>query len=175
MSDVVVREARPGDAPGCAEIYRHYVTSTAVTFELVPPDADQMRARIAAVQVGHTWLVAVREGRILGYAYAQPFAERAAYRWACEVSVYVDPASRGEGLGSRLYSALLGRLAERGMQVAVARISQPNPSSDAMHSRFGFQRVGVLRRIGFKHGAWHDVALEQLELAAPSATPVEPS
>lgn len=174
MTIVEVRDAGPDDAVACAAIYGHYVLHTSVSFEVVPPDACGMAERIAAARVRHAWLVALVDDRVLGYAYATPFADRPAYRWSCEVSLYVDPTGLGQGIGRLLYAALLERLADRGIRVAIAKIVQPNPTSDAIHAQFGFARVGVLRRVGFKHGAWHDVAIHELELAPPSSAPDEP-
>lgn len=160
-----VRDATATDAAACAAIYAPYVRDTAITFELEPPTTEQMAERIAAA-AGHAWLVAELGDRVIGYAYGGPFAARAAYRWSCDVSVYLDPASRGLGVGTALYRALLQRLTDRGFHVAVARIALPNEASLALHRAFGFVEVGVHRRIGFKHGRWHDVALTQLQLAA---------
>jgi L-amino acid N-acyltransferase YncA len=167
----MIRAAVPDDAAAVAAIYAPYVHDTAITFELDPPDADAMRSRIAAAPA---WLVGESEGVVAGYAYAGPFAARQAYRWACEVSVYVDPGRRGAGLGTALYAALLEALTQRGLQVAVARITLPNDASLALHARFGFEPVGVHRRIGFKHGRWHDVSLHQRELARATPSPAEP-
>lgn len=170
---LAVRDATPADAAACAAIYAPYVRDTAITFELDPPTDQQMAERIAAAS-GHAWLVAERDDSVIGYAFAGPFATRAAYRWACEVSVYLEPARRGRGAGTALYRALLERLTDRGYRVAVARISLPNDASLAMHRSFGFRDVGVHRAIGFKNGVWHDVALAQLELAAPASAPSPP-
>ena len=174
MTVVDVRDASADDAAACAAIYGHYVLHTAVSFELVPPDARRMAERIAAARERHAWLVAVVDDRVVGYAYATPFADRPAYRWSCEVSLYVDPTRLAEGIGRLLYAALLERLADRGMRVAIAKIVQPNPASDAVHARFGFEPVGVLHRVGFKHGVWHDVAIHELELAPATSAPDEP-
>ena len=169
----VVRDATASDAAACAAIYAPYVRDSAITFELDPPTDEQMAERIAAAN-GHAWLVAEVGDRVIGYAYAGPFATRPAYRWSCEVSVYLDPARRGLGAGTALYRVLLQQLTDRGFHVAVARIALPNEASLAMHRRLGFVDVGVHRRIGFKHGRWHDVALAQLELTDPGSAPTPP-
>lgn len=174
MPDVVVRDAGPQDASACAAIYRHYVLHTPVSFEADPPDAARMAERIAAAQEQHAWLVGVLDGRVVGYAYATAFADRPAYRWSCEVSLYIDHTHLAAGIGRVLYAALLARLTDRGMRVAIAKIVEPNPASDAVHARFGFERVGALRRVGFKHGAWHDVAILELELGPATSAPEEP-
>lgn len=162
--DLLVRDARSGDAAACVAVYAPFVTGTAVTFELQPPGVEEMAARIAGWQQTHAWLVAEFSGRVVGYAYAHPFADRPAYRFACESTVYVDPAATGRGVGRRLSKVLLDRLRERGMRSVVARVVTPNAASEALHARLGYEHVGTLRRIGWKHDTWHDVALWQLVL-----------
>ncbi|MBV8941649.1 MAG: N-acetyltransferase, partial [Solirubrobacterales bacterium] len=104
-----------------------------------------------------------------------PHRERAAYRWAAEVSVYVDPGFHRRGVGRALYQALLGLLREQGLCVACAGIALPNEASVALHESLGFALVGVYRRIGYKAGAWWDVAWWQLELRSPAdGPPAEP-
>lgn len=170
----MIRDATGGDAAACAAIYGHYVDTSWATFELEPPTVEAMAVRIAGCQERHAWLVAEQDGRVVGFAYGTTFAERAAYRWATEVSVYLDPDARRGGLGTGLYDVLLPRLRDRGLHVATARIAQPNDASNALHARYGFERVGLLKRIGFKLGAWVDVAIMELELAPPDLSPAEP-
>jgi L-amino acid N-acyltransferase YncA len=174
---VHVRDATPADAEACAAIYAPYVTDTAITFELDVPGAETMAARIAAAAATHAWLVAEEDGRVVGYAYGGPYKERLAYRWSCEVSVYVDPARPRTGAGRALYEALFERLAARGYRVAVAGMTLPNEASVGLHRALGFEPVGTYRRIGYKHGAWHDVAWTQRPLASDSSgdPPPEPS
>jgi L-amino acid N-acyltransferase YncA len=167
----MVREATAADAAACAAIYAPYVTDTAVSFETEPPGPDEMAARIAAA---HEWLVLEHGGRVVGYAYAGRFAPRAAYRWACEVSVYLERGCQRTGGGRALYGALLPRLAARGFRVAVAGMTLPNDASVGLHRAMGFEPVGTYRRIGYKHGAWHDVAWTQRVLADGDEPPAEP-
>jgi L-amino acid N-acyltransferase YncA len=171
-----VRAATEGDAAACAAIYAPYVTRTAITFELEPPTVDQMAARIAAAERTHAWLVLenLEEARVVGYAYAGPFKERPAYRWSCEVSVYLETGLRRSGGGRALYEALFPRLAERGYRTAVAGMTLPNEASAGLHRALGFEPVGTYRRIGWKHGRWHDVAWMQRTLTEGVDPPVEP-
>src|SRR6478752_9929163 len=124
-----VRDATPTDAAACAAIYAPYVTGTTVTFETEPPDVAEMERRIAKAQARHAFLVLEDAGEAVGYAYAGPFKERAAYRWSCEVSVYLAEGRRGRGGGRRLYEALLERLTARGYRMAAAGMTQPNKAS----------------------------------------------
>jgi phosphinothricin acetyltransferase len=169
-----VRDATRADAGACAAIYAPYVTGTAITFEDEPPSAEQMRKRITTAAQRHAWLVLEDDGRVVGYAYGGRFHARAAYRWACEVSVYVELGRHRTGGGTMLYRALLRRLAERGYRVAVAGMTLPNDASVALHRAIGFEPVGTYRRIGFKHGAWHDVAWVQRALGDDGDPPAEP-
>lgn len=156
-----VRDASERDAEACAAIYAPYVTDTAITFESDPPPPEEMAGRIAAAGRTHAWLVLEDDGRIVGYAYGGPYKARAAYRWSCEVSVYVEPGRRRTGAGRSLYEALFARLAGRGFRTVVAGMTLPNEASVGLHRALGFEPVGVYRRIGWKNGRWHDVAWTQ--------------
>jgi L-amino acid N-acyltransferase YncA len=150
------------------------VLDTAITFETVPPSAAEMADRIAVAQQAHAWLVLEDGDRVVGYAYGAPFKPRAAYRWACEVSVYLQPGHRRTGAGRALYEALFERLRERGYLRAVAGMTVPNDPSEGLHRALGFAPVGTYRRIGWKHGAWRDVRWMQLDLGDELELPAEP-
>ena len=174
---LTVRDASEHDAEACAAIYAPYVTGTAITFETEPPPPAEMAGRIAAALRTHAWLVLEDDGRVVGYAYGGPYKSRPAYRWSCEVSVYIEPGRRRTGGGRALYSALFARLAERGYRTAVAGMTLPNEASVGLHRAMGFEPVGTYRRIGWKHGAWHDVAWTQRQLGdprEPQDPPAEP-
>jgi L-amino acid N-acyltransferase YncA len=168
---VEIRNATEGDAAACAAIYEPYVHDTAITFETVPPTAAEMAARIAASRRDHAWLVAQEGSAVVGYAYGGQYKVRAAYAWACEVSVYLQMGLRRTGLGRLLYQALFARLAARGYLTVVAGTTLPNPASEGLHRAMGFEPVGIYRQIGFKHGVWHDVMWSQRELAPRDGEP----
>jgi phosphinothricin acetyltransferase len=160
--DLAIRSADPvGHAEACAAIYAPYVTDSPTSFEEEPPTPAQMGALIAGA---HEWLVAERGGRVVGYAYGSRHHERAAYRWAANVSVYLDPAHHRAGIGRRLYEELFSRLQARGFWQLCAGITLPNDASVGLHRTMGFETVGTYRRIGFKHGAWRDVVWLQRDL-----------
>jgi phosphinothricin acetyltransferase len=169
-----LRDASERDAAACAAIYAPYVTDTAITFEGEPPSAAEMAERIASASRTHAWLVLEDGDAVVGYAYGAPHGRRAAYRWACEVSVYLERGRRRTGGGRALYEALLARLAERGYRMAVAGMTLPNAASVGLHRALGFDPIGTYRRIGFKHGAWHDVAWVQRAIGAGPDPPAEP-
>ncbi|AOS61943.1 GNAT family N-acetyltransferase [Actinoalloteichus hymeniacidonis] len=168
-----IRAATREDAAACAAIYAPYVTDTAISFEEVPPTPAELADRIEQAQRGHAWLVVEDDGRVVGYAYGSPFASRPAYRWSCEVSVYLELGNRRTGAGRALYAALLDVLAQRGFRTAVAGMTLPNPASEGLHRALGFEPVGVFRDIGWKHGRWHDVARVQRRLGTEHGAPAE--
>lgn len=159
-----LRLATPDDGAAVAAIYAPFVRQTAVSFEADPPDAAEMAARIAATLPQHPWIVYEDGGRVLGYAYAGPHRTRAAYVWSVESSVYLADEARGRGVGRALYTALFEILRAQGYANAYAGVTLPNEASLGLHRAFGFETVGVFRRIGFKLGAWHDVWWGALDL-----------
>lgn len=170
----MIRDATECDGAACAAIYAPYVTGTVITFETEPPTPAQMAERIAAASRTHAWVVLEDAGQVIGYAYGGAFKARAAYRWSCEVSVYLEAGRRRTGGGRALYAALFDRLARRGFRTAVAGMTLPNDASVGLHRAMGFEPVGTYRRIGWKHGAWHDVAWAQRDLAAGNGPPGPP-
>lgn len=172
---MIVRFADPSrDAEAVAAIYRPAVEAGVASFEEAAPAPAEMAERMAGVLERTPWLVAVIDDRVVGYAYAGPHRERPGYRWSVNVSVYVDAAVQGRGIGRRLYDELLPILRRQGFVNAYAGITLPNPASVALHEAIGMRRVGVYERVGYKHGAWHDVAHYQLRLTHPPAVPAEP-
>lgn len=169
-----IRDAILDDAPACAAIYAPYVTDSVISFETVPPTAAEMATRIADYSASHAWLVLEDGGVMIGYAYAHRFSQRAAYDWSCEVSVYLDRSRRRTGAGRALYEALFPRLAERGYRRGFAGITLPNDASLGLHRALGFEPVGTYRGVGWKHGAWHDVAWMQHTLSDAPDPPTPP-
>lgn len=174
---MLVRPADPArDAAACAALYAPFVRDTAISFEDQPPDERQLAERIERYRSTHEWLVAEDSDELVGYAYACPHRERSAYRWAADVSVYVDPGQHRRGIGRALYRELLDALRAQGFYVACAGVTLPNDASIALHESLGFTPVGIYHRIGFKLGAWWDVSWWQLALREPgSDAPGEPS
>jgi L-amino acid N-acyltransferase YncA len=169
---MLIRHADPQrDGPACAAIYAPFVTGSAVSFEDAPPDGTEFSQRIEAISVRYPWLVAESDGRVAGYAYASPYRERAAYRWAVEAAVYVGERHRGQGVGKQLYGSLFDLLTRQGIRTVCAGVTLPNDASVALHESVGFQPVGVYRSIGYKHGRWHDVGWWQLELPGAEGNP----
>jgi phosphinothricin acetyltransferase len=170
-----IRRVRARDAEAIAALYRPYVEQSRITFELTPPDAAEIGARIARYGDRFPWLVAeAQDGTLAGYAYATMFRERPAYRFAAETSIYLAPMAQGHGAGLALYSLLLDILAAQGFVHAVGAITLPNPASEALHLRAGFAPSGAYRDIGFKLGEWATVGLYQKALNPLTDDPQEP-
>lgn len=166
-----IRLATPDDGAACAAIYRPYVERAPVSFELEPPTAEEMAARIARTLERTPWLVVELAGVVRAYAYGGRHRERAAYDWTVETTVYVDEGSQGRGLGRAAMTALLDVLRAQGFHLAVAGVTEPNPGSVGLHRALGFQPIGRYPAIGWKDGAWHDVSWFGLELAPRSEPP----
>ena len=169
-----IRLATPDDAAAVARIYAPVVTDSAISFESVPPSADEMRSRISSTLAFTPWLVCVSDADVMAYAYASKHRDRTAYQWSVEVSAYVAARHRGRRLATALYTSLFAVLRLQGFRNAYAGITLPNPASVALHSRLGFTRVGTFEKIGFKAGAWHDVLWLHREIAPRDADPQPP-
>jgi phosphinothricin acetyltransferase len=174
--DGVIRLAFPADGEALAGIYRPAVADNATSFELDPPDGAEMARRAAKCMERTPWLVYERDGRVLGYAYAGTHRERAAYQWSVEVSAYVHHDFQKQGIARALYASLFAALAVQGFRNAYAGVTLPNEASVKLHTAVGFAPVGVYRGIGYKFGAWHDVAWFERALAprVPSPPPPRP-
>jgi L-amino acid N-acyltransferase YncA len=152
-----VRIACEEDAAAIAAIYGPYVRDTVISFEEVAPSSDEMRGRIRRTLATYPFLVFEEAGAVVGYAYASPHAQRPAYRWSADVTVYAAPEVQRRGVGRALYAELLEILARQGFHAAFAGITLPNDKSVGLHEAMGFRPVGVYAEVGFKHGAWRDV------------------
>jgi phosphinothricin acetyltransferase len=166
-SDLIVRRAKAGDAKVLRDIYRPWVERTAVSFELEVPSVAEFERRIESAVGRWAWLVAELHGRQVGYAYGTAHRAREAYRTSVETSAYVLEDYQRQGIGRALYARLLDDLCERGYASAYAGITLPNEPSIGFHLSMGFEPIGVFPRVGWKLGAWHDVAWYYRPLAGP--------
>jgi L-amino acid N-acyltransferase YncA len=165
---MLIRPCEARDLTAVQAIYAQHVLTGTGSFEEVPPELAEMQRRHASVTgQGLPYLVAEAEATLLGYAYAGVYNQRSAYRFTCEDSVYVAPASQRRGVGLALLSALIARCSELGYKRMLALIGDSdNQGSIGLHTRLGFEPAGVLRAVGFKHGRWLDVVLMQRTLGA---------
>ena len=152
-----IRFAVPGDAQEILSIYAPYVTDTCISFETEVPVVDQFTERISSTIAKYPYLVYCLDNRIVGYAYASRYRERAAYKYSADVSVYVAPEYHRHGIGKALYEKLFELLRAQSIYTIFAGITQPNEASMGLHLSLGFTEVGTYHNVGYKHGKWHDV------------------
>jgi phosphinothricin acetyltransferase len=169
-----IRLATGFDASAIAAIYRPYCEDSAVSFEQVAPNAVEMAKRIGSVTPQRPWIVLEDEGTVAGYAYAVPHHERWAYRWSVNTAIYISSTHQRRGGGRALYSTLFDLLRHLGYYRAAAGITLPNAASIGLHAAMGFELVGVYRDIGYKLGAWRDVAWYEADIQPLVADPQEP-
>ena len=169
-----IRMATMGDAAQVQAIYAPFCEDSPVSFEDVPPSVAEMASRITTLTQSYPWLVCEQANGIVGYGYSCKYRERAAYRWAVEVSVYVAPGWRGKGIGKGLLAALSALLQAQGFFRAYGGVALPNPASVALLKSAGFKPVGVYEKVGFKCGTWHDVGWWVSILRDAMPDPAEP-
>ncbi|HUF47514.1 MAG TPA: GNAT family N-acetyltransferase [Vicinamibacterales bacterium] len=164
------RPATRDDGEAIARIYNHYVAGTTVTFEEGAVAGVEMATRLDEIsRAGLPFLVAASDDELVGFAHASPWKGRCAYRHTAEVSVYLDPALVGRGLGSALYAALFPLLEDRKLHAVIAGIALPNDGSIALHEKFGLRKVAHFAEVGFKFGRWVDVGYWQRVFTGPRA------
>lgn len=170
-----IRCARPDDAEAIAAIYAPIVRETTISFEWEPPTVEAVRERIVKTLARYPWLVATdTHDRPAGFVYAGSHREPPSYQWSVNTSVYIRDDCRGQGLGKALYAQLFAQLVELGFCRAYAGVALPNPASVALHESVGFRGLGVYERVGFKFGAWRDVAWFQRDLQPDRVDPPPP-
>ncbi|MCI8971408.1 MAG: N-acetyltransferase [Oscillibacter sp.] len=174
----VIRTAAAEDAAALLNIYAWYVEHTAITFEYTVPSPAEFRRRISRTLEAYPWLCAEQDGKLLGYAYAGPFAERAAYGWAAEVSIYLAREARGQGLGRRLYEALEACLKAMGVLNLYAKAAYPQADDEYLtrnsvefHRHLGYRTAGEYIACGCKFGRWYNLACMEKCIGAHRENP----
>lgn len=175
MNGLIVRASTEADVARCAEIYGHHVLHGTASFEETPPDLAEMKKRRAAVlDLGLPYIVAEKEGRLLGYAYAGTYRPRPAYRYSVENSIYIDKDAVGLGVGKALLPPLIDLCTAAGRRQMVAIIGDSqHAASIKLHESCGFEMVGTFKSIGFKFGRWLDSVLMQRSLGTGDTTAPE--
>ena len=172
---MTIRKAEPNDAKDCASIYSYYVNHTAFSFEYMAPDETEFRKRMEEISRFYPFLIYVREGETLGFAFAHAYHERQAYGWLAETSIYVKNGNERRGIGTALYGELLPILKRQGFSRALAIVAGPNGNSVSFHRKMGFELAAVLPGMGYKLGGWHEVTFmfcELNEMTVPMRAPV---
>jgi len=170
---IEIRPARATDIPVITRIYAHAVEHGTASFELIPPDETEMEHRMQHLLAGNfPYLAAEVAGTVCGYAYAGPYRARPAYRWTVEDSVYIAPNMHRRGIGRVLLKTLIEESEASGFRQMIAVIgdSTKQASSVSLHEALGFQHVGILQDVGFKHGRWLDSVLMQRTLGEGGST-----
>ena len=170
-----VRASQEADITAITAIYAHHVLHGTGTFEIDPPGSADMALRRADVLgKGLPYLVAEQAGQVVGFAYCNWFKPRPAYRFSAEDSIYVADSARGQGVGRQLLHALACQAEAAGVRKLLAVIGDSaNTGSIGLHRALGFTEVGVMRSVGWKHGAWRDIVLMEKTLGAGDSTAPE--
>ena len=164
IGDITIRGVEAGDAGAMLAIYAPMVLTSPVSFELEPPSLVGFAERVKDVSAGNTWLVAEKEGQVVGYAYETEFRARPAYEATRETTVYVHQDHQQHGLARLLMATLLDEVRESGAHTVIGVITLPNEASVRLHESLGYRHVGTFREVGRKFDAWHDVGFWQLHL-----------
>jgi phosphinothricin acetyltransferase len=172
MTKPTVRAATAADVAAITAIYRPAVLAGTASFELEPPDEAEMLRRFEAVAgAGYPYFVAILDGRVVGYAYANAYRTRPAYRFTVEDSVYIAPEAQGKGVGTLLLKALIEASTARGYRLMVAVIGDSrNQASITLHRNAGFTFCGTIHSVGYKFGRWLDSVVMELPLGEGDRT-----
>lgn len=176
LSNYILRLATPADAAELLKIYAPFVASedrnlSDVSFEYEVPGVEEFAGRIRDISAAYPYLVCEQEGRLIGYAYAHPYIQRAAYQWGAEVTIYLAPEGQGQGLGRVLYTALEALLRKQGIVVLYACVTASNEHSVKMHEAMGYKIIGSFKNTGFKHDHWLDMVWLEKRIAELPAAP----
>ena len=172
MSALAIRPVQEADLPAITAIYEHAVRHGTATFELDPPDLNEMTRRYRVLMDGgFPYFVALLDDRVVGYAYAGAYRPRPAYRFTVENSVYLQPAIHRRGIGMQLLLRLIAESEQRGYRQMIAVIGDSaQHASIGLHRAAGFRMIGNIEAVGFKHGRWLDSVLMQRALGPGAAT-----
>lgn len=174
MNNCKIRLANEGDYSSILNIYEPFVRDTIITFEYKVPSEEEFIERMAKIQKTFPLLVCEEENVVVGYAYISRFREREAYDWSVESSIYIDPSHQGKCIGKALYVALIELSGLLGYCNIYGVVTMPNIKSEKLHSKLGFEKVGILKNVGFKFGNWVDVQYLALNIKEYTLCPEKP-
>lgn len=170
-TEIIVRDSTEADVPTIHDIYQFHVLNGTASFEITPPTASEMsERRLAVVNKGLPYVVAVLNDQVVGYAYATPYRPRPAYRFTVEDSVYVREGMHGKGIGRALLQEVINRCTASGYRQMLAVVGDASPPSVKLHKQLGFELAGTFKAFGFKFGAWRDTAMLQRQLGEGAST-----
>ena len=161
---ITIREAKKEDTGKIREIYAPYIMNTAITFRDELSDFEENKKEIIEISKSHAYVVVQEDDEILGYAYAAPVREQAAYNHSVETSIYLRPEVKGKNLGRKLYEKLYEILKNKGYSNLYAVIAVSDEQDEylpegsvAFHKKMGFEIVGKLNNCGKKFGHVYSV------------------
>jgi phosphinothricin acetyltransferase len=160
----MIRNVRIDDAKEIVDIYNYYILNTNITFEIDEINEEEMRRRIVEKTKANPWIVYEEENKIIGYAYVGEWKSRSAFRFAKEITIYLDVNAKGKGKGSKLMEGLLKECKSYDISTLISIITVPNDISQSLHKRFGFEKAGYFKKVGFKGNEWIDVMYFQLQM-----------
>ena len=158
----MIRLVEVKDASQICDIYNYYVENSIATFVEIPVLVSEMEAKITTISTRFSWFVFEENGVILGYAYANSWNERAAYRHSLESTIYLRNGALNKGIGSALYQSLLDEITKLDYHVVIGGVSLPNEASVRLHEKFGYKKAAHYKEVGYKFGKWIDVGYWQL-------------
>ena len=171
--------ATPGDASALLAIYAPYILKTGITFEYTVPTEEQFAQRIRHVLEKYPYLVAEREGEIVGYSYAKEFGERAAFSRSVETVLYLKENARGGGIGRMLYAELERILKKQNvtnMYAAVAYREEEDETithaSPRFHLSMGYEKKAHFTACGYKFDRWYDIIWYEKMIAEHGENPL---
>ena len=160
----MIREVAIKDAEALVNIYNYYVINSTVTLDLVPFSILDFEEKIRTISRDFPFIVDEVQNEVLGYAYANTFRTKPAYKNTVELTVYIKHAETGKQIGKKLYSKLLQQLKSQGYHVVIGGSTLPNDASVKLHETFGFKKVAHFKEVGHKFDKWHDVGFWHLTL-----------
>lgn len=160
----MIRPVHIKDTEALLNIYNYYVLNTIITFDDVPFTVEAFKNKIETIAANYPFIVFEEDNKVLGYAYANKWREKPAYKHTVETTVYLDHKALGKQIGTKLYKELLTQLKERDYHVIIGGLTLPNDASVRLHEKFGFKQVAHYKEVGLKFGKWLDVGFWQLTL-----------
>ncbi len=160
----MIRPVKTSDIAEICDIYNHYVLTSTITFEETAVSVEDMSDRVADISAKYPWLVYEHEGKVAGYAYAGPWKSRCAYRHSVESTIYLRHDMLGQGMGFKLYGALIEELGKTDTHGVIGGVALPNEGSIALHKKLGFEQVAHFKEVGYKFDTWIDVTYWEMIL-----------
>ena len=170
----MIRMLKEEDIPVCLALYNWYIANSTATFETKQLSLEAFAERVKRITKKYPWIVLEEEGEVKGYAYLDAYHEREAYRFTCDVSIYMSHTERGKGYGTKLMEEILMLAKKDGYHKAISIVTSDNVASMYLHEKMGFKRYGLLENCGYKFSKWLGVACYEKTLHEPCDTPEEP-